>query len=40
MDTSVVPHKLIGHILVEKSDDFEIIEFDLGKFNEIIIMCL
>ena len=32
MDTSVVPHKLLGHVLVENISRFKSgVEFDLGK---------
>ena len=38
IDTSATPHKVIGHVLVEKSDDYEnAVEFDLGKCN---LICL
>ena len=38
MDTSATPHKVIGHVLVEKSDDYKnAVEFDLGKCN---LICL
>ena len=34
MDTSVLPHNLIGHVLVEKMKNIKIgVEFDLGKLN-------
>ena len=36
MDTSVVPHKLLGHLLVERISCLESdVEFDLGKFLNI-----
>ena len=44
MDTSVVPHKLIGHVLVKNLVDLEqhdeeiAVEFDLGKFDKYILL--
>ena len=38
MDTSVVPHKLIGHVLVEKMKNVRsAVEFDFGKFDMYIL---
>ena len=37
MDTSVVPHKLLGHVLVEKMKNIKnVVEFDLGMYNIIV----
>ena len=44
MDTSVVPHKVLGHVLVEKMVDVEKydeesrVEFDLGTFDNYIFL--
>ena len=33
MNTSVIPHKVVGHVLAEKLvDKNDAVEFDLGKF--------
>ena len=33
MNTSVIPHKVVGHVLAEKLvDKYNAVEFDLGKF--------
>ena len=39
MDISVVPHKLLGHVLVESMDYMRnAAEFDLGKFDKFILL--
>ena len=39
MHTSTIPHKLIGHVLVEKVENIRnAVEFDIGKFNEYILL--
>ena len=38
MDTSVFPHKLLGHIFVEKMKNIRsAVEFDFGKFDIYIL---